>query len=1453
LGGVWQDFYMGALSGLLFGGAGTAIQSASNAVTDTRTGRQILDAGTVSELQQKIGALDSDIAQTANVPAVDGNSKARQLGAAQRGLERARTMENMRAELEARGEENVTPALLSGLYASSQRQEQRLTGEEKRAMRGSETAQELAEEWAKQWKDGSVPAPFAGAEDVLRERNKAAQQTAQARAERTTDTNELIRKLKDSIPQMSEAEPVATLQGTEFSKGEKNLVEQVGEFFRRIGNKVFRNGLGDVILNERGVKDDIAHGIGRAKAATFAAVPNVIADGKQIDYQENWKGRGKDSYVFAGPVDLGGQRTYVAAVVMRGADNHFYLHEVVDENGNLIYRNNNEAPAGIKTSFSPQSERTGAAGASTGTIQQTGNNGNSNFETEGITNGESRIDAASENGNDGVRAGEQSREAGTGEGTQPGGQSEVRQGLGQSDVEDLRGQDLTPAELGIRNGSDTGTVHVQTREEMSDRAREAEDLAQSRGYTTVPVTGELGFGNGLANAVIQDGVIYFRTDATYQNGDAIDPVSIIEHEITHPFTEDDADRRQRGMAIIGEYYGPKAIERMRNNYRNTYKDLYDFEHMSEDEIQAAIEKEMFGDAYSGMNDFRDNEGLKEEMQKAFPEIREGQNQAIESGNETRGPPEGRAQAFIGYDEETGKGIYESNYPENSPAAKKSKRIVDLVQNLWSKKPIDLVIQNEDGTTQVIQAKFDPDFDETGNRKTDLGKLAYGNRQGNKNEKRVTLNLADDMYQIIQDARYIESGENYDPVNHPDVEIWHYFVNDILYRKQGEEEARPYSIYIDVKQTADGDYVYTFYAREDTEKNNGQTTPQTVYATVNSSEDGTANGLPNDSIDEEPEKSNPKNEGRASTEVPAEGKLWIDDGTSTQDMAKAAEEGRTVAMENGSGRIEIRRTSKGNYAVEFYDRAEEAYGERPSSTAMFKTAGEAAEYADAYRGSYQTALEDRELDEARGKPERGKPKGEAGTIPAPFAGTETTAAEDYNNEVIRQKKAKAAEVNTQTLRERIRRADEELRALRRLDKTTGLTEAQKAHKADVQETLEIMNDELQRRKAQAKANRGKGRQKKNSRERAVKNAPTKSARDARLALQDMFSTRRGAWNETGKAIDEKLAEIARSGRISEESRQELFDILIENGAVYKEAEEVFRNIRDTVRGSRLYVSEHDRHDFGDNWDSLRKRAFAAGIYLTNDITDQKVDSLVQELGETFGENLFPQDEALSDMLNNLIERSEQGRNTWQPLSESIEDEAKRYREDPQEIFDSMWEQMNRTLQTFAEKADLEIDLKERSAAQLAEERQRWEDRMERRSRARLESEIRGKVLKGLQRLARAKNKTAPDTKAQIEEVLKDIDTQARQITPAGLEDLQGLYRAYEDAKKDAGYQDDENMGNWIPNPYVEERLARLTQKHVNDMSIDEVIELGRTVAALEHSIATQNQMLGEEWDRTITEE
>ena len=205
------------------------------------------------------------------------------------------------------------------------------------------------------------------------------QQTTQPAAERGTgsvitgenaaetvskaDGREIVKQLQRNIPQLSGEESVAKLTGTEFQKGSRKLTEQVGDFFRSLGNIVFRKGLGNVTLDERGVKSDIAHGIGRAKAITFAAVPDVIENGVQIDFQQNWKGRGYDTYVFAAPVDIGNNRTYVAAVVRSDAQNRLYLHEVVDGSGNLIYKIEN-APTAFKTGVTAESGITGTVRAS---------------------------------------------------------------------------------------------------------------------------------------------------------------------------------------------------------------------------------------------------------------------------------------------------------------------------------------------------------------------------------------------------------------------------------------------------------------------------------------------------------------------------------------------------------------------------------------------------------------------------------------------------------------------------------------------------------------------------------------------------------------------------------------------------------------------------------------------------------------------------------------------------------------------------------------------------------------------------------------------------------------------------------------------------------------------------------------------------------------------------------
>lgn len=125
---------------------------------------------------------------------------------------------------------------------------------------------------------------------------------------------------------------VADLSGNEFAKGKVGLPDQVDAFFAKYNYTIENPDIGDVEMNRRGAKDSIAHGIGRVKSASFAAVPHTIEKGKIIDYQKKWKGRQYDTVVLAAPISINGEKYYQGVIVIREASTQrFYLHEVLTE------------------------------------------------------------------------------------------------------------------------------------------------------------------------------------------------------------------------------------------------------------------------------------------------------------------------------------------------------------------------------------------------------------------------------------------------------------------------------------------------------------------------------------------------------------------------------------------------------------------------------------------------------------------------------------------------------------------------------------------------------------------------------------------------------------------------------------------------------------------------------------------------------------------------------------------------------------------------------------------------------------------------------------------------------------------------------------------------------------------------------------------------------------------
>lgn len=214
------------------------------------------------------------------------------------------------------------------------------------------------------------------------------------------------------------------------------------------------------------------------------------------------------------------------------------------------------------------------------------------------------------------------------------------------------------------------------------------------------------------------------------------------------------------------------------------------------------------------------------------------NALMDAARNNRGTveTESRQQARVGTDAESGKPIYQANFPKGTPKAAKAQRILSLIQNVWSKNPISLVVRDADGRARTIEARFDPTYDASSGKRSDASKLMGGNRHGSGSEQRVTQDLADDYYEIAAEStyNYSKSEMGKPSATHEGVKQWHYFINDILFQEYGEKETTPYRVTINVKERSDGEFVYSFNAERQNER---MSTRRTLHAAVTPSTKG----------------------------------------------------------------------------------------------------------------------------------------------------------------------------------------------------------------------------------------------------------------------------------------------------------------------------------------------------------------------------------------------------------------------------------------------------------------------------------------------------------------------------------------------------------------------------------------------------------------------------------------
>lgn len=125
-----------------------------------------------------------------------------------------------------------------------------------------------------------------------------------------------------------QGEPVYTVKERQAPQGFKALREWAAALFEKAGGKAVNPDAGEILLNERSVRDSIAHGMNPFKAEAFAAIPDVISQGVVIHEGVNPENGARYVYISA-PVEIEGKDDVVTLLARNtGNGSQMYLHSV---------------------------------------------------------------------------------------------------------------------------------------------------------------------------------------------------------------------------------------------------------------------------------------------------------------------------------------------------------------------------------------------------------------------------------------------------------------------------------------------------------------------------------------------------------------------------------------------------------------------------------------------------------------------------------------------------------------------------------------------------------------------------------------------------------------------------------------------------------------------------------------------------------------------------------------------------------------------------------------------------------------------------------------------------------------------------------------------------------------------------------------------------------------------
>lgn len=354
--------------------------------------------------------------------------------------------------------------------------------------------------------------------------------------------------------------------------------------------------------------------------------------------------------------------------------------------------------------------------------------------------------------------------------------------------------EVTLSELGFgENNAQKVRVMPKGQEARSEDIQAAEKFFRSMGvqnarFFTGQLTQEIDGQTFYADAAVtEDGSVLIRADSEEYSA-----FELAKHEGYHLLVKrwpEMAEKIQK--RLVGE---GKITKAMIESYVDAYAGIYG------DDTDAYVE-EIVADTYAGMN--RTDYGTN----KLRADVKMEAGQWQKKSGSARAPPAKYSMVGRG---ENGLKTYKSDFSSDMTMDEKREYMYRLITEAWDEKPLNLTVL-EDGKEKQITARFDGEA----NGQTFAGKMAYGNRRGSRTERLITLNLANDIWEIASESMYDNSKSGTKQTQaHDGTERWSYFTNAINY----VDEAQPnrngtYDFNLDVMRREDGDYVYTFYLKK----------------------------------------------------------------------------------------------------------------------------------------------------------------------------------------------------------------------------------------------------------------------------------------------------------------------------------------------------------------------------------------------------------------------------------------------------------------------------------------------------------------------------------------------------------------------------------------------------------------------------------------------------------------